>query len=115
MSWQTQSDRREAGPRARENLPMSAFSRSPGLELRINTPLRDALVGALGKPAPDGEGTQIDQVVTKLIELAKNGDWRAMKEIFDRLDARADGPGEAKEPRVFRQIITGVPRPDEAG
>jgi hypothetical protein len=79
----------------------------------MKSPLRDALIGALGKPAPDGEGTQIDQVVTKLIELAKNGDWRAMKEIFDRLDARADRPAEAKAPRVFRQIITGVPQPDD--
>jgi hypothetical protein len=92
---------------------MSTFSRSHGLRLRVRTPTRDALVKALNQPDDDG-GTRLDQVLNTLIQLAKAGDWRAMKEIFDRLDGPPDAVGEAEQEQPVRLVVTGItPREEQ--
>lgn len=90
---------------------MSTFAKAHGLKFQVEKPVRDALAEKLRKPAQDGGGTVLDEVLDTLIALAKTGDWRAMMEIFDRMDGRADAVGEAKPETGVRLVVTGVPFP----
>ena len=59
--------------------------------------MRDAIMVALKREATDADGKKtrkLNQIATKLVELAVNGDMQAIKEIGDRVDGR---PAQAME------------------
>lgn len=74
-------------------------------------PFKDALLKLIAEQG-------LDMAANALLQKALEGDVPALKELADRIDGKVTqtiGGDDDEDAITVRTIVTGVPRPDDAG
>lgn len=80
-------------------------------------PFRDALQIEINAALDGDNPRSIRRIARSLLEKAGDGDVAAIKEVADRLDGKVPQAivgDDEHDPVTVREIITGVPLPDDA-
>jgi hypothetical protein len=68
-------------------------------------PVTRALIAALDESAPGAEAPNLARVVASLIARAIDGDLAAIREIFDRIDGKAQTAASGAGSEEPRQVV----------
>jgi hypothetical protein len=96
-------------------LTMARKAKSTNSSSKPDMPFRDALRTELAALALDNS-RGLRQIAARLIELAEGGDFRAIKEIADRIDDKAERPAAGDEgaaPVIVQRIELVAPGHDD--